>query len=1225
MAVVGSAYVQIRALADKFNSDLQKQLNTSAGKSAGEKIGKDVSEGIKKNTEGIEIDAPKINAAALKKNVGALGRTFKNEEKEVNATLDRIVARAQAMGKKAGPSMIASFGQGNISMLMKRFFYMLLWGTPIVGGLVGAISSLVSGVFALGAAIGPAFNTLAILPGLLSAIVTPAIAGVLAFSGLGDAYSAGVAAMKGGEKELKKYSEALSKLNPEARGFVKTLISNRDAFLAVKAAAGTQIFGPLTAALQTLVSNGFLGILSKGLADAGGALGNLGVKIADLTSQPFFQNQFRDLMSANVVVFGYIGDVVKNLISVFVALGSAARPVTEEFAKWIATVSGNWADSAQNNMGGLMEKIQSGAGVVRQLGRVFGNLWDIIKNVGEAARPAGQILLNAFEGATQRLAELTGDSGNKEALKQYFIDVAANVQAIADVVSDLGLGFAKLGDNPAIKEMADIIKSDVVPALFTLLETATDKVGPQLADTFGKLVDVFSALADSGGLNAYLDVIDGVADAFIKLTTIPGFGTFVGYFAAFVGTFKAFSLVAQVFQLNTIVGGIGNFVAGFRNAGDAASKATGLMGTLGGTMKTVGKDIGAGLKGGFQVAKTGAQMSFNSIKSAGSSLVTGLKGVGTGIAQGVTGGLKVAKTGAQMTFSSIKSGGSSLVAGVKNVGSGIAKGITGGLQVAKTGAQMTFNSIKSAASTAGTVAANAGRSIGKGLSAAGTAAAGAGRSIATSFASAAKTLATAAASAGRFALSMGQAAISAARAGAVAAATATKTLLIAAAEKAVALARKIGAAAQWLLNAAMSANPIGLIIAAIVALVAGFIWLWNNVEGFRNFFTGVWEGIVAVFNTVVEAIKTAMSSVWDTIVNVWNLIIAVVQIALQTYWNIITTVFNAVVSFISTVWNGIVSVVSTVWNWITTVVSTAVNAVWNVIVTVFTTVWNFITTIWNNVVATIQAAWNWIVMVVQVAIATYWNIIVTVFNAVWGFISGLWNGIAAFFGAVWSGIVGFVSGAVNQVWNTVVGAFNNVRNFIVSLFNSVAGFISGVWNGIASTISGVANGIWSNVTGIFNRIADAIGGAFSSVSGRVSDAFNGVVNIIRGAINGVIGLVNRAIGAMNGISVTIPDWVPGLGGQSFGVNIPTIPRLAKGGTVGASPGGTLALIAEAGKSERVEPLDASGLSAGDRAVIAAVESGGSGQNIHITINPPPQMDVFTLAKLVSREIEFQGA
>ncbi len=65
---------------------------------------------------------------------------------------------------------------------------------------------------------------------------------------------------------------------------------------------------------------------------------------------------------------------------------------------------------------------------------------------------------------------------------------------------------------------------------------------------------------------------------------------------------------------------------------------------------------------------------------------------------------------------------------------------------------------------------------------------------------------------------------------------------------------KIATAAQWLWNAALAANPIGIIIIAIIALVAGFIWLWNNVEGFRNFFIGVGEALVTAWNWVTDLI-----------------------------------------------------------------------------------------------------------------------------------------------------------------------------------------------------------------------------------------------------------------------------------------------------------------------------------------------------------------------------------
>lgn len=63
------------------------------------------------------------------------------------------------------------------------------------------------------------------------------------------------------------------------------------------------------------------------------------------------------------------------------------------------------------------------------------------------------------------------------------------------------------------------------------------------------------------------------------------------------------------------------------------------------------------------------------------------------------------------------------------------------------------------------------------------------------------------------------------------------------------------------LNVALKANPIGLIITAIGLLVTAFIYLWNNCEGFRNFWIGLWDKIKSVFNTVVDGIKKGIENI----------------------------------------------------------------------------------------------------------------------------------------------------------------------------------------------------------------------------------------------------------------------------------------------------------------------------------------------------------------------------
>jgi phage-related protein len=91
------------------------------------------------------------------------------------------------------------------------------------------------------------------------------------------------------------------------------------------------------------------------------------------------------------------------------------------------------------------------------------------------------------------------------------------------------------------------------------------------------------------------------------------------------------------------------------------------------------------------------------------------------------------------------------------------------------------------------------------------------------------------------------------------------------------IAEKAAAVAQWALNAAMSANPIGLVIAAIAGLVAGFIALWNNCEGFRNFFIDMWEGIKTSVTGVINGILAGYEAYINAIIKGVNFLIGAIN------------------------------------------------------------------------------------------------------------------------------------------------------------------------------------------------------------------------------------------------------------------------------------------------------------------------------------------------------------
>lgn len=126
----------------------------------------------------------------------------------------------------------------------------------------------------------------------------------------------------------------------------------------------------------------------------------------------------------------------------------------------------------------------------------------------------------------------------------------------------------------------------------------------------------------------------------------------------------------------------------------------------------------------------------------------------------------------------------------------------------------------------------------------------------------------------------------------------------------------IAAAKQWLLNAAMSANPIGLVVAAIAALVAAFVYLWNNCDGFREFWINLWDKIKAVVATAVAGIKNVWNGITGFFSGIWNGIKGAFGNVADWFKNIFTRAWNGVKNVFSTggkIFSGITTGISNVF------------------------------------------------------------------------------------------------------------------------------------------------------------------------------------------------------------------------------------------------------------------------------------------------------------------------
>ncbi len=179
----------------------------------------------------------------------------------------------------------------------------------------------------------------------------------------------------------------------------------------------------------------------------------------------------------------------------------------------------------------------------------------------------------------------------------------------------------------------------------------------------------------------------------------------------------------------------------------------------------------------------------------------------------------------------------------------------------------------------------------------------------------------------------------------------------------------------------------------------------------------------------------------------------------------------------------------------------------------------------------------------------------------------------------------FISPIVNFLVDTLAPVFVGVGNTIGSIFNNVLGTISGVVDSILDVLGGLIDFISGVFTLNWSKAWNGVKNIFSSIA-------SGLGNIFKSPINFIIDIVNGFISGLNAIK--IPDWVPGVGG--YGIDIPSIPKLATGGVVTAP---TTALIGEAGR-EAVLPLDRN--TGWMDELAEKIGAAGSGQPIHITIH-----------------------
>ena len=151
---------------------------------------------------------------------------------------------------------------------------------------------------------------------------------------------------------------------------------------------------------------------------------------------------------------------------------------------------------------------------------------------------------------------------------------------------------------------------------------------------------------------------------------------------------------------------------------------------------------------------------------------------------------------------------------------------------------------------------------------------------------------------------------------------------------------KTGTPIMQALNTTMSANPIGLIISAIAALVSAFIYLWNNCEAFRQFWITLWENIKQVFT------------------NVWNAIVGFFTETIPNAWQTVVDMFNAAVDWWNGLWQGVGDFFKGIWDGICSFFTQTIPNAWNQVKSMFDRVGQWWNNLWQGVSNTFKRIWD---------------------------------------------------------------------------------------------------------------------------------------------------------------------------------------------------------------------------------------------------------------------------
>lgn len=265
---------------------------------------------------------------------------------------------------------------------------------------------------------------------------------------------------------------------------------------------------------------------------------------------------------------------------------------------------------------------------------------------------------------------------------------------------------------------------------------------------------------------------------------------------------------------------------------------------------------------------------------------------------------------------------------------------------------------------------------------------------------------------------------------------AAKMGLATAAEFAHSVAAGVATAATWAFNAALAVltSPITWIIAAIAALIAIGVLLYQNWDTVVEFAKTAWQGLCDFISGICRAIGEFFSGLWTKLQEIFEPIGQWFGEKFQQAWDAIVNIFTPIGSWFGQRWADVTSALANIGAWFTDMFQKA----WTGLTNIFSKLGLWFGERWADVTSVLANVSSWFGNMFTSA----YNAVKNAFSSIGGFFSGVWSTVQSIFVNAGQKVGSAVGGAFRSAVNGVLGTIENVVNGFIGMINGVIGMIN---------------------------------------------------------------------------------------------------------------------------------------------------------------------------------------